>query len=247
MSLRNEIETAIYTMLDDADPSGSNTERMKTFLSEMNDKQFYTYFDRFYADQNMNYNVTYQLCDNPVTVEFVEKLCDKYKIPLYEYVYKPFLNGDTKDPPRTVHKILVIDIPNKRLKQMIMSKNHMSVNPTKVDAKTGQMTGHDRVGRVTTPELYSLIVQNQLNVAKEEYGPLADDPRAANEMIRLIQRDGEVSLKDLPDDPLDKVAMTTIAYYMLGAGLITNMLDESGYVLPITARGDEEDSSAIQR
>lgn len=247
MSLRNEIETAIYTMLDDADPSGSNTERMKTFLSAMNDKQFYTYFDRFYADQNMNYNVTYQLCDNPVTVEFVEKLCDKYKIPLYEYVYKPFLNGDTKDPPRTVHKILVIDIPNKRLKQMIMSKNHMSVNPTKVDAKTGQMTGHDRVGRVTTPELYSLIVQNQLNVAKEEYGPLADDPRAANEMIRLIQRDGEVSLKDLPDDPLDKVAMTTIAYYMLGAGLITNMLDESGYVLPITARGDEEDSSAIQR
>lgn len=248
MSLRKEIEQEIYDMLDSADPSGANTERMRSFFSNMkDDREFYRYFDRFYNNDDMNYVVTYKPYENPVTVRFIENLFDKYNLELYEYVYKPFLNEDVDDPPRTVHKHLVIDIPVKRLKQMIFTKNHTAINPTKVDPRSGQVSGHDKVARMTTPELYSMIVQNQFNSAKELYGPMADDTSAAYEMARIIQRDGEVELKDLPDDPINRTALTTIGYYMYGSCVATNLLDESGYVLPVTLKAKEDKTSTIKR
>ena len=247
MSLRKEIETDIYEMLDDLDPSGENTKRMKAFFGTMSDTAFYRYMERFYSSDNMNYTVAYLPYDNPVNMDFIHKLFKKYNVPLYEYVYEPYLNEDVDDPPRSVHKILVVDVPVKRLKQMVINKTHMAVNPTKIDARTGQVTGHDKVARTTTPELYSMIVQNQYHAAKEQYGPLGDNTKAAFEMIRIIQRDGEVELKDIPDDPTDKVALDTVGYYLYGAGLATNLLDETGYVLPITQKIREENKNAISR
>ena len=197
MSLRTQIEADIYEMLDDADPSGANTERMRELFKPMNDKQFYQYMERFFTDDSRNYTVSYKPYDNPVNIKFITKLLEKHGIPLYEYVYKPFLNGDKEDPPRTVHKQMVIDVPVKRLKQMVQVKNHAAVNPTKIDPMTGQTTGHDKVVRITQPELYSLIAQNQYNAAKEAYGPLADNIKAQYEMERMIQRDGEVDLEQI--------------------------------------------------
>lgn len=247
MSLRKEIENDIYEMLDDADPSGANSNRMREFFKPMSDQQFYMYMDQFYADPDQNYTVSYKPYDNPVTVEFIEKIMAKHGIPLYEYVYKPFLTGDTEDPPRTTHKQMVVDVPVKRLKQMVQIKNHVAVNPNKVDPRTGQMSGHDRVARVTQPELYSLIAQNQYNAAREYFGPMADDLKAQREMERRILRDGEVSLKDLDVEPTDMVSLNTIAYYLYGGCIRTNLLDPTGYVLPITQKEREAKSSTIDR
>lgn len=247
MSLRTEIEKDIYEMLNDADPSGENTKRMKELFQQMNDLQFYRYMDQFYSDPDQNYTISYKPYDNPVTIEFIEKIMAKHGIPLYEYVYKPFLTNDTEDPPRTTHKQLVVDVPVKRLKQMVQIKNHVSANPTKIDPRSGQMSGHDRVARVTTPELYSMIAQNQYNAAREYYGPMADNLKAQREMERKILSDGEVELSDIEIDSADSVSVNTIAYYMYGGGIITNLLDQSGYVLPITQKGREDKTSTIER
>lgn len=56
-----------------------------------------------------------------------------------------------------------------------------------------------------------------------------------------------MELKDIPDDPTDKVALDTVGYYLYGAGLATNLLDETGYVLPITQKMREENKNAISR
>ena len=247
MSLRKEIEADIYALMDDVDPSGENTKRMKEFFSQMNDKQFYQYMKEFFKDDHKQYAVSYKPYGNPVNIPMIQRLYKKYDVPLYDYVYEPYLTEDVDDPPRSVHKIMVIDAPVKRLKQMVQTKTHLSVNPTKVDSKTGQVTGHDKVARTTIPELYSLLVQNQYHAAKEQYGPLGDNSKAMYEMVKKIQRDGEVELKDLPDDPLDKTALTTVGYYLYGSCLVTNMLDSTGYLLPITLKSKEERKQAIKR
>ena len=41
MSLRKELESEIYTFMDDMDPSGKNTDRLKRMFTKMNDQQFY--------------------------------------------------------------------------------------------------------------------------------------------------------------------------------------------------------------
>lgn len=247
MSLRTELETDLYDFLDECDPSGKNTERLKSYLAPMSDKQFYQYFDRFFDEDHMNIQIAYEPFNNPVTVAFAEKIAKKEGIPLRETMYMPYLTGDTNNPPATAHKVLVMEIPIKRLKQMVATKSHTNISITQRDAKTNQVTGHDKSARVTDVELYSLLTQDMYACAKESYGPMADDAPATYEMLRAIQRDGEVSLKDLPNDALNKTTLNTINYFLLGSGIVTNMVDGSGYLLPVTLKDREERTGTIAR
>ena len=247
MSKRKEFEKELYEFLDDMDPSGKNTERMKSFLSPMSDKKFYQYMIEFLSNSEKYIQVGYEAFDNPVTTNFIERIAKKYDIPLYEYVAKPYINGDTKNPPCTVNEILVVDIPIKRLKQTVIAKSHGSITNSKRDPRTGQVTGSDKTARVTDVEAFSLIAQELYTVAQEEYGPLADDEAEMMAMLREIQQSGEFSLKDLPNDPINKTTMNTIFLFCLGSGISTNLIEESGYLLPITLQGREEKTRAIKR
>lgn len=247
MSTRTELEEEIYTFIDDLDPSGKNSERMKQLFKKMDDKHFYQYMDHFFNDDNMQFEVAYEAFDNPVTVPFIDKISKKHHIPLYEKVYKPYLTNNTENPPASVYPVMVVMVPIKRLKQMVMTKSHTSVTNTKRDAFTGQVTGSDKTARVTDVEAFSLIVQELYSCAQEYYGPMSDDSAAMYEMLRLIQRDGEVSLSDLPKDNLNKMTMNTLNYFMLGSGLCSNMIDESGYLLPSTIKSEEDKISAVKK
>ena len=247
MSVRTELETELYEFIDACDPSGRNTERMRGLLKPMDDATFYRFFDEFFDNPKKNIQIGYEAFDNPVTIQFLEGLAKKYKISIYETVYKPYLTGDVVNPPASVYPVLVMDVPIKRLKQMVITKSHTSVTNTKKDAKTGQVTGSDKTARVTDVECYSLIVQELYACAQESYGPMADDESAAFEMQRRIQRDGEVSVKDLPSDPLSRVTSNTIYYMMAGSCVTSNLIEETGYVLPITLKSKEDKSSTIER
>lgn len=247
MSTRLELEKELYEFTDDCDPTGRNTERLRALLKPMDDKTFYKFMDEFFDNEKKNIQIGYEAFDNPVNIQFIEKLAKKYDIPLYEIVYKPYLTGDIANPPASVHPVLVLDIPIKRLKQMVVAKSHTSLTNTKRDAKTGQVTGSDKTARVTDVEAYSLIVQELYACAQESYGPMADDQAASFEMQRQIQKNGEVSLADLPKDPLSKTTTNTIFYMMLGAGVTTNLIEESGYILPLTMMAKEDQSSTIDR
>lgn len=247
MSTRSELEKELYEFTDDCDPTGRNTERLRALLKPMDDKTFYKFMDEFFENEKKNIQIGYEAFDNPVNIQFIEKLAKKYDIHLYEIVYKPYLTGDIANPPASVHPVLVLDIPIKRLKQMVVAKSHTSLTNTKRDAKTGQVTGSDKTARVTDVEAYSLIVQELYACAQESYGPMADDQAASFEMQRQIQKNGEVSLADLPKDPLSKTTTNTIFYMMLGAGVTTNLIEESGYILPLTMMAKEDQSSTIDR
>lgn len=244
-TLRRDIEQDFYDFLDRCDPSGRNTERLKQLFVFMDDKVFFKYIDKFFDDPKANIEIGYLPYDNPVSVEFINKIAKAEGIPLYEIIYKPYVTGDVNNPPASVYPVLVLDVPIKRLKQMINTKNHATISNTKRDAQTGQVTGSDRVGRVTDVEAYSLIVQELYACAQESYGPMADDEAAAFEMMRQIQQNGEVELADLPNDPLNKKTMNTIQYYIWGSCLVTNMLEQTGYVLPITSKGNENRPTSI--
>lgn len=247
MSLRAEIEQDIYEFVDDMDPSGKNTARMKDLFRPMSNDEFFKYMDKFFDDPDMFLQIGYEPFNNPVTVPFIEDVAKKHDIKLYETVYKPYVTGDVNNPPASVHPVLVVDVPIKRLKQMVFSKSHTSVTNTKRDAKTGQVTGSDKTARVTDVEAFSLIVQELYASAQEHFGPLADDEAAMYAMLRNIQQDGEVELKDLPSDPVNKTTMNTINYFILGSGISTNLIDESGYLLPITLKDRESSSTTIKR
>lgn len=247
MSVRTELEHDIYDFLDDMDPSGKNTERMRNFLKPMDDMAFYRFMDEFFENDQKQFPVAYEAYDNPVNMDFIHDVAKKRNVPIYERVYRPYLTGDTKDPPGTVYEMMVVDVPIKRLKQMAFSKNHAPTAGDKRDPKSGQVSGEDRTARVTDVEGYSLMSMGQYYGAQEYYGPRGDDLEAYYEMLRLIQRDGEVELRDLPNNPESKVALNTVNAFMLGSGLVANWVSSNGYILPNTLRGQEEKFSTIDR
>lgn len=247
MSTRTELEKEIYELHDIMDPSGKNTARIRNYFKGMSDKEFRAAMIKFFETDGELFSIGYEPYNNPVTIDFVHDVAETLNVPVYERVYRPYVTGDVHDPPGTLHKMMVLDVPVKRLKQMAMTKNHASTAAAKRDPKTGQVTGEDRTARVTDVELYSLLAEGQYSAAQEFYGPMADDTAAHYEMLRRIQRDGEVELRDLPNDSLNKVTMNTINYFMWGSGLETNLIDESGALLPITLKVQEDRETTIKR
>lgn len=250
MSTRTDLERDIYELFDDLDPSGRNTERMKKLFTSMNDRQFYRYMENFFTDEKKNFTCSYIPCDNPVTIDFIDKIAKKHGVKIYEHMYMPYMADDPTDPdniPITPHKVMVLVYPVKRLKQMGFLKAHSGISNTHRNAETGQVSEVDKTTRETDNETYSLIVQNQYNAAKEFYGPRADDMPAKYEMMRRIQRDGEVYLEDLPNRKEDKTTLNTIFYYFLSAGLATNLIEETGTVHPATMRSRRAEDTNIKR
>lgn len=247
MSLRSEIETYIYDLLDDMDPSGKNTERMRNFLKPMDDQKFLRFMDEFLDNDQKLLPVAYEAYNNPVDMNFIHAVAKKRNVPIYERIYRPYENGNVEDPPGTVHPVMVLDVPVKRLKQMAQSKNHASTAGDKRDPRTGQVTGEDRTARVTDVEAFSLLSMGQYHAAQEYFGPMADDSEAYYEMLRSIQRDGEVELKDLPNNPESKVTLNTVNAFMLGSGLACNWITDEGYILPSTLQSRDERTSTIDR
>lgn len=247
IALRKELEGYIYDLMTTMDPTGKNTERMRNFFKPMSDKEFLKFMDEFLENPDKNFCVGYEPYNNPVTMDFIHNVAKKRGVPIYERVYRPYVNGDIEDPPGTPNLIMVLDVPVKRLKQMAFSKNHASTATNKIDPRTGQVTGEDRTARVTDVETYSLIVQGQYNAAQEFFGPASDDTDAHYEMLRRIQRDGEVELADLPNDPVNKVTLNTINALMIGSCLESNLITETGYMLPVTLKGKGDEPDVIQR
>ena len=52
----------------------------------------------------------------------------------------------------------------------------------------------------------------------------ADDMGAKQEMLKNINRDGFVSINDLPSDVKDKQALNTLDVFFLGAGIVTDLI-----------------------
>lgn len=236
-TLREEMTEEILSFFDDLDPSGANTERMRKFLSKFkSDKEFYEYYVKFFEDPDRNWEVSYKPFENGVNMDFIEKVANKHGIPIYEIVYMPYLSEDPDDPVGTVYPVMVIDFPIKRLKQMVYKKSHTSMAATKRSSETGQVIAEDKTARLTDPEVYSLIVENQYNAAKEFFSLRADNLKAQNEAQRKIIRDGELSLEDVDTSPANSVTANTLQKYMYGACLVTNIASDHPYLLPYTIK-----------
>lgn len=99
MTLRQEFTKDIVELLDDMDPSGKNTDRMLKFLNGIkSDKEFDKFAIDLLEDDNKFIPVAYEIYNNPVNMDFINHLMEKYNIPLYEYVYKLYLTGDIENP-----------------------------------------------------------------------------------------------------------------------------------------------------
>lgn len=236
---RKSIEDLVYNIMDYFDSTGYNTDYYKKLFKPMNDDEFIKYIDNFLGDPDEYFTVEITPFKSEQMPKFsnYEKAAKLLDLELEEYVRMPYFNEgtDIKEHTRTMTKVPVGKLHIKRLQQMLSKKNKVTTSIEVRDQRKGQVTGEDKGAKLSDADVLALSAINMNYTLKELLGPRADDYKAKEYMIESIKKYGYVNLKDLPNDIESKTAINTLNIYLLGAGLINDLVSDS-YVLPITKK-----------
>lgn len=225
---RKQAETLIYKAFDAIDPSKANSEFYKKMFSSMTDEEFLKFCSR---------RLPFRLQQSVFDVELNPKRCiDGLKainVPILETISNPQLYKDNNgNPVKTTHKAIIGYVNLKKLKQIVTKKSGYNTNIDVRNPKTGQIVGNSK-GVESDRELETLVLQNMDNTIKEFTRAKADDMEAKNKMYNQINTTGQVSLKDLTSSKSSQVARSTVDVYLIGSGLMSNLIEED-YMTPYT-------------
>ena len=123
----------------------------------------------------------------------------------------------------------------KKMKQFAVKKTNTTGGIDERDFKTGLLVYHDKGGKTSDREMESLIAMNMDHTMKELTTFRADAMNAKSVAYSTIATTGTLSEKDIPIEQADFTSKNTLNYYLLGAGLYTNIVNED-YLLPITVK-----------
>lgn len=113
-----------------------------------------------------------------------------------------------------------------------------------INVKVTQVIFEDKNARSSDVENISLIAIGATNTLKEMIGAHADDLKMKTTMLNKIATDGFVSLKDLPSNKTEKVALNTLDVFFISCGIKTNLVTES-LALPRTLKNLNRDAGSI--
>lgn len=106
-------------------------------------------------------------------------------------------------------------------------KNAYSLSATSRSLKTNQLSGSDRVASVSNMESSALRAIGAQDILRELMGPRSDSMQAKQELNKNISMYGYSRLNDLPDDIFDKTTLNTTFYFLMGAGIESDLLAEN--------------------
>jgi hypothetical protein len=227
---RKQFMNTLLTTYKKLDPTGENAKIYEEKFSKMSDKQFDTYIKKFFEDDKRNFYFELVEYEREIKLENIEAAANYLKVPLYERVVVPYLNGDDENCIVSPTPVPVGYIHIKRLPQRVLSKNHMGTSIAHRSSKTGTVTGHDRNGRETDVENYSMNAYGAYNTIAEFLGPRADDQHKKDQMYAQIELNGTCYASELQSNPDDKVAINTLDTYYAAAGFCTNLV-RGGWLL----------------
>lgn len=215
--------------LDKIDKSKENSQHYRTMFDKMSDSQFKTYMDKKMNDPKfISFYLEIIEYKREITIESITAMAKYINVELFEYVALPHINKDSENPVITPEKVPVGFIHIKPLVQLLLKKNSVTTDISQRNAKSGQVTGHDKTSRNSDVESYSLLAINAVNSLKELLGPRADNYATKNQMMSAIARNGFCTLEELVSTPEDKVALNTLDAYFLLQGVKTNLIHGGG-------------------
>lgn len=217
-----EYMTNVYDILD---PSGTNTKLFHEKYDKLSDEEFSKTVEDFFNDESQKgFYLEVVEFERDLSLENIFKCADYQKVPLFEYVATPHINGDPDNAIVTPEPVPVGYIHAKRMQQTLLKKNSGSISIEKRNPKTGQVIGEDKNAMTSNVETYSMIASGATNALRELMGPRSDNLIAKNQMYNSIKKDGFVSLDELSNNQTDKIAVNSLDVYFTMQGFRTNLV-----------------------
>ena len=225
---RKKAEALIYKFFDAIDPTKANSAFYKEMFSKMSDEQF-----KKFCERRLPFRLQTKAFEAETNPDKCIKGLKAIGVPTLEKVTLPSVYTNKDGIPVTSNNEALVGYLNlKRLKQLATKKSGYNTNIDVRNPKTGQIVGNAK-GVESDRELESLVLQNMDATIAEFSHAKGDDMEAKNKMYNQINTTGQVSLKDLKSDKSDQVARTTVDVYLIGSGIMTNLIEED-YMTPYT-------------
>lgn len=232
---RVKMENMVYDFFNVFDPTGRNTEYYRNRLEGLSDMDFDKFFQTLFAQKHPFLTATMVDYENPIEMKNLEKTSKHINVPLFEKLVLPYASTDPDNPIITKHECLVGWLNLKRMQQINFKKLGLSTDTAERNMLTGQVTGHDKNSRNSDAETDALLTIGATSTLKEFMSARADDMVMKREMNQQIMKNGYVSLSELTDDPVNKTALNTTSVFLIGAGLMNDLVMKD-YVLPKTVK-----------
>jgi hypothetical protein len=208
------------------DKTGANTKKFKEFFGKMSDSDFTKWANKFFKDDDENFYFEILPYKNEPLLEDLKECGDYLNCPLDEYVYMKH-DGNKDHPIRSAHKVPVGWMECRRLQQMLLKKNSYSLDISMRNQKTNQLTGDDKIARLTDQENYVLHLWEADAAMEELMGPRADDSVGKMQLYKQISLQGYAKQSDIETDVGNKQTLNTVDTFFMGAGLMTDLVTPS--------------------
>lgn len=236
---RKQIEDMLYKILDQIDHTHTNSDYYRNIFASMSNDEFYHFFQR-----RLPIRFHYDMFKIEPVMSDINQSLKTLGVPLFEKVNVPHIYRKQDGTPVQTEEAMVIYIHEKRLKQMVIEKSHVSMNTEKRDMKTGLLTAEDKGAKETDREFESLAAFGLEYTMDEFARPRADSMRAAAEMNSVIMVKGTVSDKDIVVNREDSLSKNLLNTYLIGAHIHSNLLDKD-YMTPYTLKNKQRQVERI--
>jgi len=225
---RRAIERLVLGFFSEIDKTNTNKKKYEEFFASLNDVQFKTWINKFLKSEDENFYLDVMPYKNEPSLKDIEKTAKFLKVPLEERVILPHLGNIKTNTTVPVGYLLI-----KRHQQILSKKNSIANTITQRNQKTGQVTGKSKAARDTDYDTYSLQTIGAEEALKEIMTARSDDMKAKEDMYYKISQEGFVQSGELNYDKDGKTTLKTIDVIFLGAGIRTDLINNS-LVLKIT-------------
>lgn len=227
---RKRAETSFIQLINDLDPSGSNTEVWKYRFSQMSDKDFDTWMKNMFEDPlhthiSVDLNQTDEKTREMIDLDHIEKVAKKYKVKLKEYVAFPHLNPDDPgNPVITSTEVPILVIPVRKMQQFLQHKNFSAGTTEHSNPITGQVTGDSKAASIGDMQTAALVTTNQKETLKEMLTIRADNMPGKMRMLSQIEKYGRVKYEDCLVNLNDSQSLETTRAFIQAACLKSRVL-----------------------
>ena len=193
-SKKQRIIDYVVACLNLIDPTGDNGRRFSDFVSPMSDKEFAQYIQNL-KDRKCHIDIVAPNMKKHLQLNNVFAAAHKINCKLFQRVW--FYDMTTGKEFLSTEELPVFRLSVRRQEQMLDEKLSVPDKASKIDALTGQVTGDDKAGGFSMPEIQIMYSKGFKNVLKEFVKVRGGDVHAFGEFERQLEETGEGSMDQI--------------------------------------------------
>ena len=219
---RKETEAFILKYIDKILPGTKNVDLYRDKFKKMSNKEFDEWINRLENGEeelviiSPNFNDKYKL-DVERNIGIAEELGHEF---FTELVYEGMPGVPDHETPT---KYLVLDLPNRRLSQILIKKIAIPENSRFVDRLTGQPTGNSAGASLTYPEVQVLAAMGLDNTVVELLKYRGGDSGGLRALNAMIDKYGRASQKVLYNYSSGVTSKRTLKTFLTAMHLKNNL------------------------